>query len=209
MAIDTLEKVPLLYHFTDRRNLPVIQQMGGLYPLAQLDQKNVKVPAPGGNDWSRDADALKGMGNYVHLCFRSTHPMEFVARQDGRITDIIFLQIHPSVMQFAGVRFTKVVANKAGVDSVPIAEAQQLIDFEILYTRTDWKDPAIKARLTQAEKYCQTALKIGSDAHLMIAGSDCPDQSGLEQIELASTVHLSFHELELGDLSLSLAVRPA
>ncbi|WP_156394377.1 DarT ssDNA thymidine ADP-ribosyltransferase family protein [Mesorhizobium sp. Root172] len=153
MAIDTLEKVPLLYHFTDRRNLPVIKEMGGLYPLAQLDQKKVKVPAPGGNEWSRDADALKGMGNYVHLCFRSTHPMEYVARQDGRITDTIFLQIHPSVMQFMGVRFTNDVANKAGVESVAIGEAEPLIDFEILYTRTDWKDPAIKARLTQAEKY--------------------------------------------------------
>ena len=153
MAIDRLDKVPLLYHFTDRRNLPMIRELGGLYPLAQLDQKKVKVPAPGGNEWSRDADGLKGMGNYVHLCFRSTHPMEFVARQDGRITDTIFLQIHPSVMQFDGVRFTEDVANKAGVESVAIADAESLIDFEILYTRTDWKDPAIRARLTQAEKY--------------------------------------------------------
>lgn len=153
MAIDKLEKVPLLYHFTDRRNLPIITEMGGLYPLSQLDHKKVKVPAPGGNEWSRDADALKGMGNYVHLCFRNTHPMEFVARQEERITDTIFLQIHPSVMQFDGVRFTNDVANKAGVESVAIAEAEALIDFEILYTRTDWKDPAIRARLSQAEKY--------------------------------------------------------
>lgn len=153
MAIDTLTKVPLLYHFTDRRNLPVIKDLGGLYPLSQLENKQVKVPAPGGNEWSRDADALKGMGNYVHLCFRSTHPMEFVARQEGRITDTIFLQIHPSVMQFEGVRFTNDVANKAGVESVPVNDAEALIDFEILYTRTDWRDPAIKARLSQAEKY--------------------------------------------------------
>ncbi len=153
MAIDSLAKVPLLYHFTDRRNLPVIKEMGGLFPLAQLDQKQVKVPAPGGNEWSRDADALKGMGNYVHLCFRNNHPMEFVARQDGRITDTIFLQIHPSVMQFDGVRFTNDVANKAGVESVPIANADALIDFEVLYTRTDWRDPAIKTRLSNAEKY--------------------------------------------------------
>jgi len=79
--------------------------------------------------------------------------MEFVARQEGRITDTIFLQIHPSVMQFDGVRFTNDVANKAGVESVAIAEAEALIDFEVLYTRTDWKDPAIKARLSQVEKY--------------------------------------------------------
>ncbi len=153
MAIDTLAKIPLLYHFTDRRNLPLIKEMGGLFPIALLDQKNIKVPAPGGNEWSRDADAPKGMGNYVHLCFRSTHPMEYVARQDGRITDSIFLQIHPSVMQFEGVRFTNDVANKAGVESIPIAEAEAQVDFEVLYTRTDWRDQAIKARLSNAEKY--------------------------------------------------------
>ncbi|WP_283196478.1 hypothetical protein [Rhizobium sp. AN80A] len=59
MGIDTLAKVPLLYHFTDRRNLPIIKEMGGLYPLSQLHEKNVEVPAPGGNEWSRDADALR------------------------------------------------------------------------------------------------------------------------------------------------------
>jgi hypothetical protein len=56
-------------------------------------------------------------------------------------------------MQFEGVRFTNDVANKAGVESVAIADAEALIDFEVLYTRTDWKDPAIKVRLSLAEKY--------------------------------------------------------
>lgn len=121
--------------------------------MSQLEKKKVKVPAPGGNEWSRDADALKGMGNYVHLCFRNCHPMEYVARQEGRIADTIFLRIHPAVMQFPDVRFTNDVANKAGVESVDIAAAEALIDFEILYTRTDWTDPAIRARLSQAEKY--------------------------------------------------------
>ena len=153
MTIDKLEKIPFLYHFTDRRNLSLIRELGGLYPMSQLDQRNVKVPAPGGNEWSRDADALKGMGNYVHLCFRSTHPMEFIARREGRITDTIFLQIDPKVMQFDGVRFTNDVANKACVESVPIGEAEPLIDFEVLYTRTDWNDLTIKDRLSQAEKY--------------------------------------------------------
>jgi hypothetical protein len=31
-------------------------------------------------------------------------------------------------------------------------EAREMIDYEVLYTKTDWKDPAIRARLTQAEK---------------------------------------------------------
>lgn len=153
MAIDAVEKIPLLYHFTDRRNLDLIREMGGLYPIAELVRRKVVVPAPGGNDWSRDADALKGMGRYVHLCFRNSHPMEYVARKDGRIKDSIFLRIHPSVLQFEGVRFTNDVSNKSGVESVPISEATVHIDFEVLYTRTDWSDPAIQERLRRAEKF--------------------------------------------------------
>jgi hypothetical protein len=34
------------------------------------------------------------------------------------------------------------------------------------------------------------------------------DDAGLEQIELAATIHLALDELEFGNLSLGLAVRP-
>jgi hypothetical protein len=151
-AASPLNRIAFLYHFTDRRNLPLIRSHGGLYPLADLVSRNIEVPAPGGNDWSRDADNLKGMGHYVHLCFRATHPMKYAARQSGRIQDTIFLQIHASVLRFPDVRFTSDVANKSGVESVPIAEAANLIDYEVLYSYTDWKNPEIKQRLKQAEK---------------------------------------------------------
>lgn len=153
--IDSLDKIPLLYHFTDRRNLDLIKQHGGLYPASQLTQRGIQVPAPGGNQWSHDADQLKGMGGYVHLCFRNSHPMEYAARTDGRITDSVFLVIHADVLRFAGVMFTPDVSNKSGVLAVPIAQAK--IDYEVLYTRTDWSDPAIKQRLQQAEK-CEVLI---------------------------------------------------
>lgn len=150
MPIDSLEKIPLLYHFTDRRNLDAIRQNGGLHPYSDLVKKGIAIPAPGGNQWSHDADEMVGVDRYVHLCFRNQHPMEYVARQDGRITDSIFLQIHPSVLQIPGVLFTDDVSNKSGVVPVPIADAA--IDYEVLYTRTDWSDPAIQQRLRQIEK---------------------------------------------------------
>lgn len=153
MTIKSLDQIPRLYHFTDRRNLESIRDQGGLHPLSDLKKRDVKIPAPGGNQWSRDADELKGMGRYVHLCFRSNHPMEYLARQDGRIGDSIFLEIHPSVMQFPSVMFTPDVSNKADVEAVPIIQATELIDFEVLYSRTDWSDQAIQQRLKQAEKY--------------------------------------------------------
>lgn len=152
-AIDSIDKIPLLYHFTDRRNLPSIRSEGGLYPRSHLAARKIKIPAPGGNEWSHDADALKGMENYIHLCFRNNHPMEYAARADGRITDSIFLQIHPSVLGFDGVLFTSDVANKSGVVPLPVKDAQSIIDFEVLYTVTIWSDPDIQARLKAVEKY--------------------------------------------------------
>jgi hypothetical protein len=149
---DPLSRIPVLYHFTDRRNLALINEHGGLYPLTILRERGIAVPAPGGNEWSHDADAMKGMDAYVHLCFKSNHPMEYRARQDGRITDSIFLEIHPGVLQWDGVRFTAEVSNMSGVATHTMNEARTLIDFDVLYTRTNWSDPAIQARLQQAER---------------------------------------------------------
>ena len=153
MPIDPLSRVALLYHFTDRRNLDLIRELGGLYPMADLKAMAKTIPAPGGNQWSWDADLLRQMDRYVHLCFRATHPMEFIARREERIGDTIFLQVHPEVLQWEGVMFTPDIANKAGVPVHTLEQARSLIDFEVLYTRTDWRDPLIKARLDQAEKF--------------------------------------------------------
>ncbi len=150
---DPLAQITVLYHFTDCRNLPLIRRLGTIYPVTELRNRGIEVPAPGGNEWSRDADTLKGMENFVHLCFRPHHPMEFRARQAGRIIDSIFLEIHPDVLQRPGVLFTPDVANKSGVETYSIEEARQMIDFQVLYTRTNWSDPQIQERLQQAEKY--------------------------------------------------------
>lgn len=130
----------------------MIRKLGGLYPLATLMEMKVEIPAPGGNEWSRDADGMKGMNKYVHLCFRATHPMEFTARQDGRIVDSIFLAVHPDILLWDGVRFSPDVSNKSGISHYPMFEALDKIDYEVLYTRTDWTDPTIQARLQRAEK---------------------------------------------------------
>lgn len=149
---DLLRRIPVLYHFTDRRNLPAIRERGGLYPLATLRKQRWNVPAPGSSELSRSLDESAGMDAFVHLCFRSSHPMEHVARQEGRIIDSIFLYVHPEVLQWEGVRFTPDVANKAGVSTYPMQEATQLIDFEVLYARTEWRRPEIQQRLQRAEK---------------------------------------------------------
>jgi len=145
-------KVSHLYHFCDRRNLAIIRKLSGLYSFEKLEEMGIEIPAPGGNDWSRDADKMKGLHQYVHLCFRNNHPMEYLARQDGRIVDSIFLQVHPDVLKFEGVKYTPDVSNQSDVPLLSLEEARTMIDFEVIYTWTDWKDPAIKERLDKAER---------------------------------------------------------
>lgn len=138
------QKVRNLFHFTDRRNLPSIKTTGGLFSYARLKEMGIVIPAPGGNDWSHEADAYKSMDRYVHLCLRPTHPMENAARVDGRIVSSIFLSIHTDVLQIKGVRFTAGVSNKSDVETHSIEDAMGLIDFDMLYGGwKDWNKPEI------------------------------------------------------------------
>jgi hypothetical protein len=151
--IDPLSRIPFLYHFTDRRNLPLIRSRGGLFPLSKLEGDGVKVPAPGSDDGSRSVDRNRGLHRYVHLCFKSNHPMEHVARQEGRIGDTIFLQVHASVLLWDGVLFVPGMANASDAKFYTIEQARDLIDYDVLYTRTNWSDPQVQHRLQAAEKY--------------------------------------------------------
>jgi len=145
-------RVTAFYHFTDTRNVPLIRSNGGLLPMAELRRQKIKVPQPGGNQWSQDADGMAGMDEFVHLCFRPNHPMEYLARAEGRIAQSIFLEIHPDVLLIDGVKYSPGVSNKSGMPIHSLAEAKKLIDFQVLYTRTNWQDPEIQTRLQNAEK---------------------------------------------------------
>lgn len=138
------------YHFTDTRNLPSIRNKGGLFPWAQIKED---VAAPGGNDWSHDADAIRGLDQYVHLALFNEHPMEYRARERGDIVTSCFLSIDPSILHRDRVLFCPDVSNKAGVAQLTIPQAIELMDFEVIYDRTDWRDPEIKRRRTLAKKY--------------------------------------------------------
>ena len=50
-------------HFTDGANLALIREHGFL-SMRELQRRGIKVPGPGGNQWSRDADKASGMDAY-------------------------------------------------------------------------------------------------------------------------------------------------
>ena len=67
MTKDRFATISYLFHFCDTRNVPLIRKLRGLYSLEMLEKKGIEVPAPGGNDWSREADRKKGLHKFVHL----------------------------------------------------------------------------------------------------------------------------------------------
>jgi len=145
-------KPPCFYHFTDLRNISSIAKHG-LLSLKEMKCRGVSVPHPGGNDWSHEEDARLGLDEYVHLCPRHRHPMEYVARKEGRIGTTLFIAVSVDVLDVDGVRFTSGVANKAGVCLLEPEKAQSDLDFEVLYSKLDWGDPQVMSRLKIAEKY--------------------------------------------------------
>lgn len=144
--------VTSIWHFTDRSNIDLIKQQGGLLCLEELERRGVQGFIPGGNDWSHEADERKGLKSYVHLAFIPNHPMQYAAVQDGRIKDPVWLKIKAQVALVDGVRFTADVSNKSGVPILTPEEARDELDFEVLFKYLDWTDPMVMARRKAAEK---------------------------------------------------------
>jgi hypothetical protein len=144
--------ISAVWHFTDRANVPLIQEHGGLLSLRELEQRSIRVPRPGGNEWSQDADRRRELDRYVHLAFVQNHPMLYIAEKEGRIKDPVWLKIDASVLTNSGVCFCSTVSNKNGARILNHEEAAEDVDFEILFTRTDWGVRELHERRKAAEK---------------------------------------------------------
>jgi ssDNA thymidine ADP-ribosyltransferase, DarT len=153
---DTLAKSPQhqqFYHFTDRKNLPLIREHG-LLSTNELRRRGLFTSVKtGGDATSLQSDRAKGTDGYVCLCFTRNHPMAHVAMNDERKLDPVYLEVHPSVIKLPDVMITNAPSNQNGVERMAAAGALDGLDLEIIYKRTDWSDAEIQARLKAAEKY--------------------------------------------------------
>ena len=151
----SIDKITRLYHFCDSRNLSSILEHDGLYSLDECERRGIKIPMGGGDAASQLADRENGFHRYVHLGFTTNHPMAHRAVESGRIQKVVYIHVARDILEQPGVLFVPGLANTTGIPTYPIAEAvtQTLIDFESLYSWTDWSDSAIQARRQQAEKY--------------------------------------------------------
>ncbi|MEO5806806.1 DarT ssDNA thymidine ADP-ribosyltransferase family protein [Devosia sp.] len=139
------------FHFTAAPNLVGIGKYG-LLSMHEIRRLGLET-LPGGNDVSLGADLACGMDKYVHLCLKRDHPMAYRAEREARIVDLRWLKINPNVLLLPGVMVTDQVSNKNGVvPQLPMALLPKA-DWQVLYTRTDWNDPAIQERLKGAKKW--------------------------------------------------------
>lgn len=142
-----------LYHFTDESNFPSIANLG-LLSKEQLRARGLwPLKAAGGNELSWHLDVQRGIDPYVSLCMTQNHGMKFVAHQAGRLPNPRYLLIKPDVLRIPGVRVAFGIANANDVQILPLDEAVDRLDLEVLYSRTNWGDPEVNARLRAAEKF--------------------------------------------------------
>lgn len=129
-----------LYHFTDRSNIPSIISNGGLYSWYACEQKGIKISRPGGSDTSKSLDSYKGLANYVRLSFTRNHPMMYVAKNEGRISDPVILEIDLSVAGYSTTKFSdrNAAKNSAiiatgynGVRNIHLSTVKQSTHFDL------------------------------------------------------------------------------
>lgn len=103
-----------LYHFTDRDNLESIIRNGGLYSWADCEEKGIDICKPGGDAASRSLDSRDGLQRFVRLSFAKSHPMMYVAMNEGRISNPVIWEIDPEVVWWKESKFADRNAVKTG-----------------------------------------------------------------------------------------------
>lgn len=150
----SLYPIASFFHFTDTRNIPVIKAARGIFSTSVIAAAQIPVVTLGGDSNSQLSDRRKGMDKYVHLCMFNQHPMEYRARQDGRILQSRFLEIDREILRSKPkIRFTSVMANTNGAQLLTLVEAMEQLDFEAICTHMDLSDAIQMQRVLAARKY--------------------------------------------------------
>ncbi|MDE6721184.1 MAG: DUF4433 domain-containing protein [Bacteroidaceae bacterium] len=92
------------YHFTDKRNIIGIRQLGGLYSWDYCERHGIEIPNPGGDDDSRWYDRKHDLQDYVRLSFCNDHPMAWRKHKEG--SSLVLLYIDIDVATFEDTLFT-------------------------------------------------------------------------------------------------------
>jgi hypothetical protein len=78
--------------------------------------------------------------------------MECVARLDGRIADVDYLQIHPDILRTEGAMFTADASSKSGLQAILHADTLALIDSRAMEQRSSMKSVLFRRGVGRPEK---------------------------------------------------------
>ena len=140
-----------IWHFTDMSNLESIKKYGVL-SLRNLIYNRIDVSCYGANELSHQLDMSKGLDQFVHLSFIKEHPMQYVKTRNREIPNPVWLEIDAAVLFKQRSVFSDKVANKNGAKIYGnIHDLAKYIDLDVLWSRTDWRDPKIQQRRKNAK----------------------------------------------------------
>jgi len=146
-----------IWHFTDLSNIQSIQKYGVL-SLRNLINNKIDVSCYGANELSHRLDISKGLDQFIHLSFVKEHPMQYIKAKNGEIPNPVWLEIDAKILFRNNSIFSDSVANKNGAKIYDINDLSKYIDLDVLWSRTDWRDPEIQQRRKVA-KYGEIMIK--------------------------------------------------
>ena len=85
-----------LYHFTDHRNIESIKEKGLLSAARLYGEYKMKFDVdffPASTKSSRRIDYRKDLNNFIRLSPTDSHPMAKQATEEGRVEELVWLEI--------------------------------------------------------------------------------------------------------------------
>lgn len=180
-----------LYHFTDRDNLPMIIQNGGLYSWADCEEKGIKIPKPGGGQLSRDLDCRNNLQHYVRVCFTQQHPMMYVAMNDGRISNPVILEIDPEVVEWKETKFADRNATKTGANVGASLDDLKRIHFSSVKAKNHFDLDDDEQTFFQAEVLVKNFIPLKYITNISNFGVAIPNQPLSLQTKEAYTAQIT------------------
>lgn len=152
------ENIEYFFHITDRSNIHSIRQSNGLHSKSNMTRYGIRPTMFASSESSREIDAQKGMGDYVHLSFRADLPMMYIAAQEGRITDPVTLRIDARIVYASKTLF----ADRNATDN-HARVGQNLYDLEKInfpvLMKSRWSSEEEK-KICQAEVLVLTSIPL-------------------------------------------------
>lgn len=98
------KRINCFYHFTSRKNIEYIKQLGGLFSLRFLEEHYLDVPCKNSDLLPYSMRMESKLNDYVHLSFCKDDPIINILKR--RFEDIVILKISPEVALLRYVLFS-------------------------------------------------------------------------------------------------------